>query len=50
MVHIGNGFFIAKQHDVLLEYQKDGIQDLWRLFSKKEKKRGVIIRDETGYV
>ena len=38
MVHVGNGFYIAKQlHDRLFDYQRDGIPFLWKLFVRRKE-------------
>ena len=47
MVHVGNGFYLAKQlYASLFDYQREGVLFLWGLF---EKKKGGILGDDMGY-
>jgi len=46
MVHVGDGFYIAKQlYDRLFNYQHEGLLFFWRLFRKK---KGGILGDDMG--
>jgi len=46
MVHVGDGFYIAKQlYDRLFNYQREGLLFFWRLFRKK---KGGILGDDMG--
>ena len=46
MVHVGDGFYVAKQlYDRLFDYQYAGILFLWRLFRRK---KGGILGDDMG--
>ena len=45
MVHVGNGFYLAKQlFTSLFDYQREGVLFLWGLFNKK----GGLLGDDMG--